>query len=146
MKNIGILAALALVVITSFTCCKKNKDLVTQIPLPEGYYEDDWEGAMKAANDHDRKIFVQFYADWCQLCATFKEDVMGDNEVQTYMNEKFVTVLMDSENGKGKERFEHYGLQNHPNVIVIDKDGNLEGQRNGLMSKEVFLTWIKPYE
>lgn len=146
MKNLGIAATLLLVVLISFSACKKNKNLVTEIPLPEGYFQDDWEGALKAASDHDRKVFVQFYADWCTLCATFKEDVMGDGEVKNYMNEKFVVVLMDSENGKGQDRFEHYGLSGHPNLIVIDKDGKLIGQKRGLMDKPTFLEWIKPFE
>lgn len=146
MKKLGILGVLFVTVILSFTACKKNKSLVTDVPLPEGYFQDDWDGAMKAANDHDRKVFVQFYADWCTLCAKFKEEVMSDGDVKVYMDDNFITVLMDSEKGKGLDRFEHYNLKNHPNVIVIDKDGNLIGQKQGLMDKPTFLDWIKPYE
>lgn len=146
MKNVAFLSILVLVALISFTSCKKNKELVTQIPLPEGYFENDWDGAMKAAADHDRKVFVQFYADWCTHCATFKEEVMGDDEVRTYMNEKFVVVLMDSEKDKGEERFNHYGLVGHPNVIVIDKTGTLLGQHRGAMDKPTFQNWIKDHE
>ena len=133
-------------VLVCFSSCKKNKQLVTQLPLPEGYFQDDWDGAMSAANDHDRKVFVQFYADWCSLCAKFKDEVMSDQEVKDYMNDKFIVVLMDSENGKGKERFEHYNLSGHPNFIVIDKTGSLQGQHRGLMDKPTFQNWIKDYE
>lgn len=133
-----------LISITAFTSC--NKDLVSKVPLPEGYYENEWDEPLAVANDHDRKIFVQFYAEWCSLCASFKEEVLNDAEVELYMKDKFVPVLLDEEKGIGKELYEKHGLDGHPLSVMFDKDGNVLGQHKGKMSKEKFLEWIKPYE
>jgi thioredoxin-related protein len=72
--------------------------------------------------------------------------VLNDSEVETYMQDKFIGVLMDAEKDKGKERFEHYGLSGHPNFAIIDKDNKMIGQHNGKLSKQEFLDWIKPFE
>ncbi len=124
--------------------CTKNK--VSKVPLPEGYYEDVWDEPLSAAKDHDRKVFVQFYADWCSLCADFKEEVLNDDEVETYMQENFVGVLLDSENGIGKDIFEENNLSGHPLSAMFDKDGNIIAHHRGKMTKEKFLEWIKPFE
>ena len=133
-----------LVTLISFTACNKNK--VSKVPLPEGYYENQWNEPLAAANDYDRKVFVQFYAEWCSLCASFKEDVLNDDEVELYMKDKFVPVLLDEEKGVGKELFEKHSLGGHPLSVMFDKDGAILGQHKGKMTKEQFLNWIKPFE
>lgn len=135
---------LLLFTMMAITSCNKNK--VTKVPLPDGYYENEWDAPKAAANDHDRTIFVQFYADWCSLCASFKEEVLNDAEVESYMKNTFVPVLLDEEKGVGKELLEQHSLSGHPLSVVFDKDGNILGQHKGKMSKEQFLEWIKPFE
>jgi len=130
--------------IVGFTSCTKNK--VSKVPLPEGYYENEWDTPLAVANDYDRKIFVQFYAEWCSLCASFKEQVLNDQEVEDYMKDKFVPVLLDEEKGIGKELFEKHSLGGHPLSTIFDKDGNLIAEHRGKMSKAAFLEWIKPFE
>lgn len=143
MKNFGFLLAVCLVAVC-FSACKK--ELVTSVATPAGYFENDYNAAMKLAQDSNMKMFIHFYADWCSLCADFKRDVLNDGEVQPYMNENFVGVLMDAEKGQGKELFIAYGLTGHPNMIVTDKNGNLLGQQRGKLDKTEFLEWIAPFE
>ncbi len=133
-----------LITVVGLTSCNKKK--VSKVPLPEGYYENQWDEPLAAAKDYDRKIFVQFYADWCSLCASFKKEVLNDDEVETYMKGKFVPVLLDEEKGVGKELFEKHGLSGHPLSVMFDKDGVILGQHKGKMTKEQFLNWIKPFE
>ena len=143
MKNSIIFSVFCFVLLGIAAC---NKDKVGKVPLPEGYYENQWEEAIQAAREQDKPVFIHFYAEWCSLCASFKEEVLNESEVETYMQSKFIGVLMDAEKDKGLERYEHYGLSGHPNFAVVDKDGNLIASHRGKMSKEDFLNWIKQYE
>ena len=143
MKYSGLLFVLFLITLPFAAC---QKELVTKIELPEGYFENQWQESLTAAKDLDRNIFIHFYADWCSLCAAFKEDVLNDAEVEAYMKSKFVGALMDSEKGIGKELFNGYQLEGHPNMVVTDKDGNLIASQRGKLSKTEFLDWIKAYE
>lgn len=126
------------------TSCTKNK--VSKVPSPEGYYENEWDTPLAAAQDYDRNVYVQFYAEWCSLCASFKEDVLNDPEVESYTREKFVPVLLDAEKGVGLELWDQHGFTNHPLSVIFDKDGNIVAERPGRMDKETFLAWIKDYE
>lgn len=143
MKYFAIIL-LAALCFTSFTSC--NKEKVSKVPLPDGYYEDDWNTPLSAAQDYDRNIFVQFYADWCTHCATFKKDVLNDPEVESYMKANFVPVLLDDEKSVGKDLLNKIGLSGHPLSVMFDKDGNKIGSHLGKMNKSEFLEWIKPYE
>lgn len=124
--------------------CAKTK--VSKIPLPDGFIENDWSTAVSVAKDNDRKIFVQFYADWCSLCATFKDEVLNDPEVKTYLNEHFINVLMDTEKGEGPILFSKYQLSGHPQSAMIGHDELLIGNHAGKMDKTQFLAWVKQYE
>jgi|GEM_PF-1295973 len=143
MKYLAILL-LAMLSITSFTSC--NKDKVSKVPSPDGYYEDEWDTPLAVAQDYDRNIFVQFYADWCTHCATFKKDVLNDTEVESYMKDTFVPVLMDEEKSVGSDLLAQHGLSGHPLSVIFDKDGNKIVSHKGKMTKTEFLEWIKPYE
>ncbi len=142
MKQIITLALLA--GIMGLSACSKNK--VTKIPLPDGFIENDWDKTISTAQDNERRIFVHFYADWCQLCADFKEEVLNEAEVEAYMQATFIGASLDTETEPGQPVFESYGLSGHPNLIVTEQDGTLVGQHRGKMSKEDFLDWIKQYE
>jgi thioredoxin-related protein len=143
MKHSRILFALLLLTLP-FSACQK--ELVTKIELPEGYFENQWQETLTAAKEFDRHMFIHFYADWCNLCADFKKDVLNDAEVEAYMKSKFIGALMDSEKGIGKELYSDFQLEGHPNMVVTDKNGNLIASQRGKLSKTEFLDWIKAYE
>jgi thioredoxin 1 len=126
------------------SACNKNK--VTKIPLPDGFIENDWNKAISTAQDNDRPIFVHFYADWCSLCADFKEEVLNDTEVEAYMLANFIGASLDSEKEPGLAIYNSFNLGGHPNLVVTDKDGNKIGEHLGKMNKVQFLEWIKTYE
>ena len=121
----------------AFPSCNKNK--VTKIPLPDGAIENDWNKAISAAQDNDRPIFVHFYADWCRLCADFKEEVLNEPEVEAYMLANFVNATLDSEKEPGKAIYESFGLSGHPNLVVTDKNGNKIGEHLKYLKQKILL-------
>ena len=137
---------LVLLLVTGFITTSCNKTKVSKIPLPDGFIENDWTAAVTTAKDNDRKIFVQFYADWCSLCATFKDEVLNDPEVKTYLNAHFINVLMDTEKGEGPILFSKYQLSGHPQSAMIGNNEVLIGNHAGKMDKVQFLAWVKQYE
>ncbi len=142
MKNFSLLIACCLVALT-FSACKK--DVVSSVSLPDGYYENQWNDAMKLAQDSNRKIFVMFYAEDCDLCATMKT-TLSDPDIQVTLKNTFVRVMMDAEKGQGEELYIAYNLENHPNSLVTTSNGTVLGKFEGSKDKASFLKFIAPFE
>ncbi|MCP9199389.1 thioredoxin family protein [Gramella sp. GC03-9] len=44
-----------------------------------------------------KKVFIDFYADWCQPCKRMDREVFTDPEIQDMLNRKYYAVKMDVE-------------------------------------------------
>ncbi|MBP6456159.1 MAG: thioredoxin family protein [Chitinophagaceae bacterium] len=142
MKTFLSYAVILFFGVLTFSSCKKK--LVTKVNTPVGFFENDWAGAMAKANELDRKVFVQFYADWCTHCESFKKNTLNDPTTETYLKENFVVVLMDMEKGVGKEKYELHKFEGIPVLAVFDKTEALKGSKNGNLAPTDFKTWIDP--
>ncbi len=142
MKSVFSFSVLLFFVAITFISCKKN--LVTKVNTPVGFFENDWTGAMSKATELDRKVFVQFYADWCEHCESFKKNTLNDAATETYLKENFIVVLMDMEKGVGKEKYELHKFEGIPVLAVFDKSDALKGSKNGNLAPVDFKTWIDP--
>jgi thioredoxin-related protein len=46
---------------------------------------------------HPKKVFIDFYADWCMPCIKMNKEVFTDPEVSKILNEEYYAVKMDIE-------------------------------------------------
>ncbi|AKX33784.1 thioredoxin [Spiroplasma litorale] len=84
----------------------------------------------------NKSVVVDFYAEWCGPCkmlAPIFEQV--SSEVK---DTQFIKVNVD----EASEVANKYGVRSIPTVISF-KDGNLDKENTGFMSKDVLLDFIK---
>ena len=139
MKNLFVFALLAVTI--SFSSCRKDK--VAAIELPEGFFENDWNGTKQSAQEHDRKIFIHFYKPNCDKCAAFKKDILNDAEVEAYIRDNMIGASLNTKESDGKSVSESYDITGHPGMAIADKEGNLLVKRLGVIQKQAFLDWLK---
>lgn len=48
--------------------------------------------------EHPRKVFIDFYADWCAPCLKMQKEVFTDPKIIKKLNEEFYAVKMNVEN------------------------------------------------
>ncbi len=96
--------------------------------------------AVSAADKKEKEMprVIDFNATWCGPCRTFKpvfEKVAKDYSKKA----RFISVDVD----KAPNMAQRYGVRSIPHIVVLDKKGNIVGQRSGAMTEEEFEAFIK---
>lgn len=66
-------------------------------PFAKGIEWKAYDKGLEQAKKEKKIVFIQFYAKWCYYCKKLHTDVLIDKEVQTELNQNFVSVMVDTE-------------------------------------------------
>jgi thiol:disulfide interchange protein len=112
--------------------------LVIQWPVLKGYYyraanttpressipwRTDLDAALAEARQTDRKVLVDFMANWCPPCIAMKHDVWPDPGVERAVAAGYVPVMIDIDrDGRTADRYHVRGI---PTVLVLNSEGEV---------------------
>ncbi len=103
-----------------------------------------WYGyneGMELGKNQNRKVFINFYADWCGYCKQMERETFKDRAVIAYLNEHFVPVRVDTErNGKVAAAYKVQGL---PVSWFIAEDGEPIASRPGYIPPDSLLSMLQ---
>lgn len=100
------------------------------------------EKAIKLAQKENKKIFIDFYTDWCANCKAFKARTLKDNNVINSLNKDFITLEIDAE--KQELSFvKQNKIDAYPTFLIIDSNGKIVSKELGYMSAKSFLDFLK---
>jgi len=91
-------------------------------------FEKDLETAKQKAIKTDKKLMIMYSTPTCPECNYMKKKVLKDNEIVSFVNENFVSVIMDI---KEDEKILPYKFIGIPTFYFAD-DTNMK-----LLSKKI---------
>jgi thioredoxin-related protein len=101
--------------------------------------------ALKKAEKEHKKVFVDVFAVWCGPCKYLTNNVFTDELLGNYMNEHFISIKIDGENGEGIKLMEEFSIDAYPTMLFLDPNRTLRKKVVGALEADVLIeraTWV----
>ena len=80
-----------------------------------------YEEGMALGKKLGKKVFIEFYADWCGFCRMMEGSTFKDANVIAILNRDFIPVRVHSD--KEQEIASKYNIRALPNIAFVSEDG-----------------------
>lgn len=94
----------------------------------------------RIAQQENKPIAVYFWAIWCQYCAKFQSDTLGNPEVKKILEEDYVLVAMDLD--RDRDVAQKYGVSYPPYVLFLDGNDKVLERIPGAVDAGYFLPLV----
>jgi thiol-disulfide isomerase/thioredoxin len=84
------------------------------------FFKGTFDEATALAIEQNKKIFIDFYTEWCGPCLTMALNIFPLPEVGEVYNRDFVNLKIDAEKGEGVELAKRYGVRSYPSYVFVD--------------------------
>lgn len=99
----------------------------------------DLDEAKKIAAATNRKIFVDFFAEWCGPCKRLEADCFGTAEFKA-LSKKLVFLRIDVDKQPAVSKA--YGITAMPTQMIVNPDGSIVNQTIGYANRKLFFDWV----
>jgi thioredoxin-related protein len=99
--------------------------------------------ALKKAKKENKRVFVDVYAEWCGPCKYLSNNVFIDQALGAYMNEHFVSIKINGEQGEGVKMMDEFSIDAYPTLLFLNPDRKLIKKVVGAMEAEDLLEKAK---
>lgn len=109
----------------------------------------DFQEGLKIAEQEDKHIVIDFYADWCKWCKVMDEKTFSVPKVEKYLFENFVPIRINTESDdqvtfKGKTFSKRqlsgaFGVKGLPSLAFLTSNQEMITLIPGYIEKDQFL-------
>ncbi|WP_373498606.1 thioredoxin family protein [Desulfococcus sp.] len=100
-----------------------------------------YEEGIRRGKQEGKKIFLNFFADWCHYCQVMEEKTFRDSAVAAYLNDHYIPIQVDSDRQQNIAR--EYSVQGLPTSFFIAEDGANIGSQPGYIPPDLMLPLLK---
>ncbi len=100
-----------------------------------------FDKGMAMGKKEKKKIFLNFYADWCQYCKVMDKSTFADSSVVNYLNENFIAVRVNAD--RDRKVAADYQVKGLPVSWFITENGENIGSQPGYIPAETLLPLLK---
>ena len=84
------------------------------------FFHGTWNEAIALAKKEKKKIFIDFFTEWCGPCLNMALTVFPLPEVGEAYNKNFICLKIDAEKGEGRELAKRFEIHSYPSYIFVD--------------------------
>lgn len=100
-----------------------------------------YEEGLNRGKREGKKIFLNFYADWCHYCQVMENKTFRDSAVAAYLNDYYISVQVNSD--RQQKIAKEYKVQGLPTTFFIAEDGVNIGSQPGYIPPDIMLPLLK---
>ena len=95
------------------------------------FYDLTLERALEKAKSEGKYVFIDCKSKSCGPCRKMEKDVFPREKLGKFVNERFVPIMSDMEEGNGPEIAKKYKVQIYPTILILRPDALKEGEITG---------------
>lgn len=107
----------------------------------EGIKWYSYDEGMALGEKEGKKVFVFFTAEWCAYCTKMKKETFTDPSVSAYLNENFISVLVDYD--MESTIISKFNIRGLPLSYFFSESGDSIIQRPGYIPSEKFIHMLR---
>lgn len=92
------------------------------------FYDLTLEKALEKAKNDGKYVLLDCHTKTCGPCRKMEQETFPQEKLGKFINERFVPIMMDMEEGEGPAVAEKYGIQIFPTYLVLLPNGAKEGE------------------
>jgi len=96
------------------------------------FFKGTFKEALAKAKKENKMVMMDCYTTWCGPCKMLKKQVFVDKSLGDYMNQKYVCIAVDYENGEGPAVAQQYPVQGYPTLFFMDAFGKVKKTMAGV--------------
>jgi thioredoxin-related protein len=134
MKKFGIFISAFLILVVSACGSSDEKTSRTVNWL-------NYDDGITLAKQEEKKIFLNFHADWCTYCKKMEKTTFRDIAVLDYLDENYVAIHVDAD--EEKDLVKKYGVSGLPSNWFIRENEEPITYMPGYLGPEQLLSILK---
>ena len=95
------------------------------------FYDMPLENALLKAKHEGKYVLIDCHTKTCGPCRRMETEIFPQEQLGKFVNERFVPIMSDMEEGEGLEIAEKYNVQIFPTLLVLLPNGAREGEVMG---------------
>ncbi len=92
------------------------------------FYDITLEEALEKAKKEGKYVLIDCHTKSCGPCRKMENGVFPQEQLGKFMNERFVPIMRDMEEGEGLEIAEKYNIQIYPTMLILLPNAAKEGE------------------
>ncbi len=129
---------LILAIAVSIASCSGSKEVTNvQSNFDKSAYEvdflktNDLYAVLDRAERENKLVYIDIGTKWCLPCKLMKEDVYTDKGIGEYMNDNFISYMVDAEKANGPNMTVIFDIKSYPTLLFLDTKGHVLERKVG---------------
>jgi hypothetical protein len=107
------------------------------------YWRDNWETALKEAEEQKRPVVLELYMETCSHCMRLHRETHTDQAVAAALNTRFIPVRLEGRSHM--DIVKKFNVTGAPTTLIFSADGNELHRFAGFFPPEPYLKELEKF-
>lgn len=113
----------------------------TETYASDGIQWESFQKGIARGKAEKKKVFLNFYADWCAYCKTMEKETFQNSAVISYINRNFIPIKVNSD--RDQQTAANFNVRGLPSTWFLSEIGDRIGNRPGFIPANEMLSLLK---